>query len=95
MKKKELTTDTTDIQIIVQIATHHIPFIYLNVEHNHNLIYYNVLTLLAVICEPSGKEAVNNSFSSIATSKFSNRCIIDGNKETALASGLENPVSLI
>ena len=49
------------------------------------------LTQSALISEPSGKEDDNRSLSSIATSRFSSRCIREGNKDKVLPISLEKP----
>lgn len=51
------------------------------------------LTLLAVTAPPSGNEADNTFFSSMATSRFSSRCMSDGNKDIELPISLENPIT--
>lgn len=49
------------------------------------------LTLSVVTSAPSGNEALNFSFSSLATRKLSSRCMIDGNRDNELPISLEKP----
>lgn len=48
-------------------------------------------TQVALTSEASGKDEDNTFFSSIATRRFSRRCIKDGNKDKVLPRSLENP----
>lgn len=65
-------------------------FIKANTQHN---IMENGLTVCAVTSAPSGNEVDNTCFSSMATSKFSRRCIIDGNRDTELPISFEKPTT--
>lgn len=50
------------------------------------------LTCSTVTSAPSGNDADSLFLSSVATSKLSNRCIIEGNKDNELPISFEKPI---
>lgn len=48
---------------------------------------------MALISAASGKEEDSMCFSSIATSKFPRRCIIEGSKDMELPISFEKPIT--